>query len=81
MARPETTKIVNDFVSRSTMQQYKGKARDKAALEFLCGAAAAADALGNVPVRDDLLRIAFLVSIRGMAILEALDRPANETPV
>ena len=55
------TEIVTEILSRLDAQfPKKGKARDKAALELICGAAIAARHAGV-----DLTGLAFIVSVRG----------------
>lgn len=63
--------LANAFIARADAQQLKGKARDKAALEFACGAAAMVEALRDAGTlysgndSPDVTPFAFLVSIRG----------------
>ena len=63
--------LAKQFIDRARMQQFKGKARDTAALEFFCGAAAAVelldtDAFGRVSTAE------MLISVRGYSEVERL---------
>lgn len=73
--------IFAQFVSRSTAQGYKGKARDKAALEFVLGACAALTASGQTKEADHLeLVAALLIATRGYSELATLaSKPYAET--
>lgn len=52
--------LAQKFIDRAAEQGMKGKARDRAALEFVCGAAS---------VDERFLGLAFLVSVRGYSHL------------
>lgn len=69
MTTEQTGHICQTLVSRFAEQGYKpGKKRDKAAVEFICGAAAAAMALRD-PVANSLTMLAMLTATRGYSAL------------
>lgn len=49
-----------------------GKKADTAALNFMCGAHAGAEAAGNKDLAQHIVNIAFLVSVRGWRELERI---------
>lgn len=64
-------KVAQHFVARAEAQGLKGKAMDKAALEFAIGAAAAAEAFygAESPEWQGMSLLAFLVSVQGASAL------------
>jgi hypothetical protein len=75
--------LAKQFISRAEAQGLKGKARDRAAIEFFVGASALAVAEhgGNSKAWGAVSSWAFLVSFRGYAEVEALARdPEPEAP-
>jgi hypothetical protein len=67
--------IAEKFIERSEALGYKGKQRDKAALDFFCGAAAALDEDGG----SKLGGVIMLISIRGyLGLLEVLKAKDEE---
>jgi len=62
-------KLAGTFEARVKNQGLKGKARDRAALEFFCGAAAALDAAGDKDEAQSVTFNAFLISVRGYEIV------------
>ena len=65
-------RVAKHFVDRAKAQQLKGKARDRAAIEFVCGAAATA-AVIHGDKSDEwsaLSMLAFFVSLEGFKHLE-----------
>lgn len=69
-------KIIARWKGRQAEQRYRGKAKDAAALNFLCGAAAALEAV-YPPTEDQqhpdisaALMLAFMVSARGAGELD-----------
>lgn len=67
--------IARGIVSRIDAQGWKGKTRDKMALELWLGATIAVDASGNKPLSDNMGMIAaMLVAMRGYHyLLEAAE--------
>lgn len=59
--------VCKAFVERSERQGMKGITRDRAALEFLCGAMALATAQNRPATHDRLGNVALLASCRGFA--------------
>lgn len=73
------TALCHLFIARSAAQQMKGKTRDKAALEFFCGAASLADAIGDKALYSPLAFLSLMIATRGA---EEVDRRAkNEVEV
>lgn len=67
------TEICKAFVARAEHQGMKGKARDRAALEFLCGASVAARELsGNEANASSIQMLVVMVSIRGYSEVKAM---------
>lgn len=69
--------ICKVFVARAHNGEMKGKARDRAALEFIVGANAGAFHAGNNDLCSHLQTIAFLVSVRGYSEVERLAKDAK----
>jgi hypothetical protein len=61
-------RIASTFVEREANMERKGKARDRAALEFVIGAAAALDG----EEQQKVLLLATMVSVRGYAQLASM---------
>lgn len=72
----QVCKLCKVFVNRSTNIFLKGKKRDAASLEFLCGASAGAAEAGNKDLADHLEKIAFFVAIRGFSEIERIAKDA-----
>ena len=67
---PLVQALCRSWVERASELSYKGKKRDCAALDYICGAATLARETGNLPLCDHLARVTFIVSIRGhMAVV------------
>ncbi len=65
--------IANNFCTRAAELEMKGRARDKAALEFFLGAAAGLLAAGNTIAGNHVLRVAaMLITTRGYAEVQAI---------
>lgn len=62
---PIVKHLAASFQERATSLGYKGKKRDAAALDYICGAATCAQAQGNAALLQHLTKIAWLVSVRG----------------
>ena len=62
-------RVAKTFMLRAKAQGLKGKARDRAALEFFLGGAAA---LMTGADRDRLTALAWVVSVRGYAEIERI---------
>lgn len=69
------------FISRASSQGLKGKARDRAAIEFFVGAAAYASIAFGASSKEwsTTSAVAFLVSLRGYVEVEALAKPQEKT--
>ena len=67
-------KIAELFIARAEQLGYKGKTREKMALEFVTGAACA---LSCLEPPQDISKFAWLVSIRGYSAVE--DAAKSET--
>lgn len=71
-------KVAQAFIARAKEQNLRGKARDGAALEFFCGAAAAQEGADN-----HLIALAWFVSHGGyreverIAAAEVADKPGD----
>jgi hypothetical protein len=77
-------KLSRSFVSRAKSQNMKGVARDRAALEFFCGAIAAIELTGDKAGADRVATFAaMLIQVRGYAALiaaiEASERGVTDT--
>ena len=57
--------LCRSWVERASELSYKGKKRDWAALDYICGAATLAPETGNLPLCDHLAKVAWIVSNRG----------------
>lgn len=68
----ESHAIVTRLIERVDTLGYRGKKADNAALDYLCGAAVAAEACGNSQLYAYLGRIVFIVSVRGMVEVRLL---------
>jgi hypothetical protein len=64
---PAVQALCKQFVERADHLQYKGKKRDGAALDFMCGAASIARIDKNERLADHLDKIVWVVSVRGYA--------------
>lgn len=63
--------LCQKFIERANAQGMKGKARDRAALEFVCGAAT---------VNERFVGLAFMISVRGYTeLVEVATQPERET--
>lgn len=69
-------KVAREFITRAkTQRMTKGVKRDKAALEYCCGAGTAIALLGRVELKADqhaLELLAFMVATRGYVYLEEI---------
>lgn len=64
-------KLVLAFTSRAKAQDYKGKTRDKMALEFFLGAQVASFICeGESENTKSIAALAFMISIRGYSALD-----------
>jgi hypothetical protein len=73
---PKVVELAKRFIGRSEKLGYKGKARDKAALDFFCGALALAEAI-DTPLVGVLGNNVFLISIRGFAHVKEMAEKAS----
>jgi hypothetical protein len=67
-------RVAQSFIERAAAQGMKGKARDKAAVEFAVGAASAAFQMHGQESAEwsGLSALAFLVAVRGYEELERI---------
>ena len=66
-------KLAQRFVGRAAETRMRGKKRDEASLEFFLGAAALAEAQGDEPLCQHILKISgWMISIRGFKAVEEL---------
>ena len=75
---PQVKLICAAFVERATQLEYKGKKRDHAALDFVAGAATAAQIAGNDALAAHLTRMAFIVAVRGYAEVAYMSTVPND---
>lgn len=68
--------IAAKFIERATSLGYKGKARDNAALDFFCGAAAAQEIITGE--KTTLAGALFIVSVRGWLAVVDLEKGAED---
>lgn len=61
----EIKQLAIKLIERAEALELTGRHRDISSLEFVCGAASCAELLGNLPLRDDLIKIAWSVSVHG----------------
>lgn len=67
--------IAQRFVERATALELKGVRRDRAALDYFCGAAAGAEQAGNLALANQIgATAALMVSVRGYAAVVELSR-------
>lgn len=65
--------LCESFIGRAELQELKGKKRDTAAIEFMCGAIAALDAVGKVDEANHLAMVtAMLICTRGYDEVERI---------
>ena len=78
---PAVRAICAAFVERSEALNYKGKRRDNAALDYMCGAATAAQWAGKAqePLAKHLATIVHLVAIRGYFELRRIATCKSDT--
>lgn len=77
MCNPTLSRLAHDFVSRALAQGWKGKTRDKHAIEFFAGACATLEAIQH-PDRACVLNFTtFLLCTRGYS---EIDRVVHMTP-
>ncbi len=62
--------IAKGFIERATETGLKGKRRDDAALDYIIGAAKAAEALDQVAACNRLATMAYFVAIKGYKEVE-----------
>jgi hypothetical protein len=73
MSKDVNKAICQQFISRSKALGYKGKKRDAAAMDFLCGAWAALEAAGRTEEAQHLGAVAtMLIAPRGYSEVEAI---------
>lgn len=71
--------ICGQFVERSEALNYKGKRRDDAAIDFLCGAAATLKATGHDTEAEWLGRVVYLeIATRGFKAVQRISTQAIE---
>lgn len=76
-SRAAITALCNQFIARSIAQGMKGKTRDRAALEFVLGAATLADCIGDKALYSPLAFLGLMVAARGF---EEVKRRAEDQP-
>lgn len=81
MTPPDICKaICAAFVNRAEAQHTRGIKRDRAALEYICGAAAMYELCGNKDAVQALLFLATMVSVRGYSwVLETATRKQSKS--
>ena len=68
--------LAQKFIERAEALKYKGKARDNAALDFFCGAAAMAELAGDLPMYRHLGNIIVtMIAVRGYMAVRQLAMP------
>lgn len=72
---PMVYAIVQRGIERFISQGVRGKLRDKAAIEFMCGAVSTADVSGQKDLTSHLMGVAFMVSVRGYSEMANFKSP------
>jgi hypothetical protein len=69
-----SARVAASFIARAKAQGMKGKARERAAIEFAVGAASAANEMHGQksPEWSQLSGLAFLVAVRGYSEMERI---------